>query len=669
MRKALRKLGAALLPLICLTANAASELQNYVQQCQTELGFIASDVPALDCHNAYNFIGTSIGPVNDFVGYKRITDNVDLVFACRWMNTVDTDPQYQDKTAASIELLIHNRQNGSTCFFNAKNSHYVPDPNDNIPNGRRAVATAIVSPTNFGGTHPNADDYWLQPTDLNNKRVEATALPGQTPAPDMKESFRCVGCHVAGPYIASKEIAAQLRNFGLLNDGHDTIVDMAAPNHYHAVGAGAYNIPNAGTGAFKDWDRIIYKNFIDTEVNGSSINTPDGKPDQGCSGSCHSIGFNSKVGTLNNAGVRLIPSLHSNIQQAINPEFPDDVFMPPDYNSNYRWVNLDTPTNGDSAEYETLVSLGIQYPQFYCSSPVALETHAVGDTDLFDDEFDTVGGNKVFSTSEMSQVPNKLRTFNLRDGLVCVNADQNGGTCKDYQTAYFCNNQWTDFQNHTPNSTGDNESRSGFAGLCSKPTAIQARYNKGTAGSPDWVTFDGPNDRLAQFNNKGLICINADQGANQTCSNYVVRFNCSSNTSPLATPSFKSSWSGVMLTATAQQTDAETRGQPENGSWNSQDWVIEPIRGTIYVRIRNVWNGKYLNVQNQNESAKIVTYDLNASWTSMQWTIEPIVNSNDVRIKNVWTGKYLTLVDTTNYSAILSQSLNTSWASQRWLLQ
>ena len=105
-----------------------------------------------------------------------------------------------------------------------------------------------------------------------------------------------------------------------------------------------------------------------------------------------------------------------------------------------------------------------------------------------------------------------------------------------------------------------------------------------------------------------------------------------------------------MITATGQQTDAETRGQPENGSWNSQDWVIEPVEGSIYVRIRNIWNGKYLNVQNQNESAKIVTYDLNTSWTSEQWTIEPIVNSNDVRIKNVWTGKYLTLVDTSNFS-------------------
>ncbi|HEX2585714.1 MAG TPA: hypothetical protein VHL14_11305 [Steroidobacteraceae bacterium] len=663
MRKILRRLITVVLPLMCLVANAASELQNYVQQCQNELQFNASDVPAVDCHNGVLFAGGSVGPVNDFVGYLRITDSVDLVFACRWLNDQDTDLQYRDKTAASIELLIHNRQNGSTCFFNAKNSHYVPDPNDDIPNGRRAVATAIVSPTNFGGTHPNADDYWLQPSELNAKRVEATALKDQAPAPDMKESIRCVGCHVAGPYIASQRIGPKLADFGLLNNGHDTIVDMKAPNHYHAVGSNPYSYPyDPNAKKFENWDNIIYNNFIDQYINGSSVNTPDGKPDQDCSGACHSIGLKSTVGQLNNAGIVLIPSLHFSIDNASD-------FMAPEYDSAYRAVNLDTPTNADGAEYETLVGLGIQYPQFYCSNPVSLEAHVVKNGDLSSTGTDSGGGNRIFSTTEMSLIPNKLRAFNLRDGLVCVNADQNGGTCKDYQTAYFCNGTWTDFQNHTPNSTGDNESRSGFTGLCSNPGAIQGRYNKGTAGSPDWVTFDGPNDRLAQFNNKGLICVNADQGAGQTCSNYVVRFICPTNSAPLATPSFKSIWSGAMITATAQQTDAETRGQPDNSSWNSQDWVIESIRGTVNVRIRNVWNGKYLNVQNQNESAKIVTYDLNTSWTSMQWTIEPIANSNDVRIKNVWTGKYLTLVDTSNYSAILSQSLNTSWASQRWLLQ
>lgn len=665
MDKMLRLMVAAL-PFVCLGATAET-LQAYVQQCQNELHFSANEVPAVDCHDGTLFAGGGVGPVNDFVGHRRINDAVDLVFACRWLNNTDPEPTYRDITAASIELLIHNRQNGATCFFNAKDSYPTPIPDGDITLARRAVKTAIVSPTNFGSTHPNANDYWLQPAELDAKRVPAIPISAATQTSDGKDSIRCVGCHVAGPYIASRDIALQLRAFGLLNDGHDTIIDMTAPNHYHAVGSSAYNTPNVGSSAFKAWDNIIYKNRIDEYVNGASpaLNTPDGKADPDCSGSCHSIGRNSKVGTLVNSDVSLIPSLFSNIDEA--PGY----FMAPDYDSDYRAVNMDTPVNGDSAEYETLTGLGIQYPNYFCSNPVSLEASAVDNNEFSEDQIDGVdsGGNTVFSTAEMGLIPNKLRAFNTRDGLVCVNSDQSGGVCKDYQTAYYCNGNWTDFQNHTPTSTGDNESRSGFSGLCARPTGIKARYNKGTAGSPDWVIFDGPNDRLAQFNTKGLICANADQGSGQTCSNYVVRFICPTDSSPIATPSFKSSWSGTLLTATAQQTDAETRGQPENASWNSQDWVLEPIRGTNIVRIRNVWNGKYLNVQNQNESAKIVTYDLNASWTSEQWTIEPIVNSNDVRIKNVWTGKYLTLVDTSNFSAILSQSLNTSWASQRWLLQ
>ena len=36
----------------------------------------------------------------------------------------------------------------------------------------------------------------------------------------------------------------------------------------------------------------------------------------------------------------------------------------------------------------------------------------------------------------------------------------------------------------------------------------------------------GPNDRLAQFDNQGLQCVNSSQGSGQSCQNYVVRFSC-----------------------------------------------------------------------------------------------------------------------------------------------
>jgi len=645
MKKILLRTAAAVLPLLCFCVNAET-LQNYVQQCQTELGFSAANVLPTNCLNGFHFAGAGVGSVNDYVGYQRITDMVDMVFACRWVDLNDDDPSYDNKTAASIELIIHNRQTGSTCFFNAK------DTNTDVKHPRRAVSTSIVSPTNF----PSANNYWLQPADLDAKTLPSDGNPNIA-HPYYQDPIRCVGCHVSGPYIASPQIALYLAAYGLLNNGHDTLGDMqsSAPRKYHAVGSNPYNMPDNGpsSSAFKAWDNFIFKNNV-VPVS--------------CTNGCHNIGYNSTIGTLSTItdSTSLIPSY-------INVDVPaTSDQMPPTFdtlNSLYRWVNLDTPTNGDGADYETLLGLGIQYPNFYCSNPTNLEAHAVGlNSDSVFDE-DPSPFDMTFSVNELALLPNKLHAFNLRDGLQCVNADQTAGnTCRDYQTSYYCNGSWVDAPNHSPTSTGDNEPRSSFTG-CSAPLAIQAKYNKGTAASPNWVIVDGPNDRLAQFNNKGLICVNADQGANQTCSNYVVKFSCSDVSAPPATPSFKSSWSGMMITATTQQNDAETRGQPDNSSWPSQDWVIEPIKGTIMVRIRNVWTGRYLNVQNQNESAKITTYDLNTTWTSEEWTIEPIVNSNDVRIKNVWTSKYLTLVDTSNYSAILSQSLNTSWASQRWLIQ
>ena len=127
MEKALRWMVAAL-TFVSFAANAES-LRDYVQQCQNELHFNASEVPAFDCHKGVLFSGGPDGnsPINDYVGYHRVNDAVDLLFACRWVNTHDKDGdlRYQDKTAASIELLIHNRQNGSTCFFNAKDTNPV----------------------------------------------------------------------------------------------------------------------------------------------------------------------------------------------------------------------------------------------------------------------------------------------------------------------------------------------------------------------------------------------------------------------------------------------------------------------------------------------------------------------------------------------------------------
>lgn len=135
------------------------------------------------------------------------------------------------------------------------------------------------------------------------------------------------------------------------------------------------------------------------------------------------------------------------------------------------------------------------------------------------------------------------------------------------------------------------------------------------------------------------------------------------------TTTLKSEWTGKMLTATNTQNDADVKAQPENSSWESQDWQLEPVEDSPYFRLKNIWTNKYLNVQNQGENAKVVGYELHENWTSMQWALQPVSGSNAVRIKNVWSGRYLTVENNNNYANIWAQTLNPSWGSQKWIME
>jgi hypothetical protein len=175
----------------------------------------------------------------------------------------------------------------------------------------------------------------------------------------------------------------------------------------------------------------------------------------------------------------------------------------------------------------------------------------------------------------------------------------------------------------------------------------------------------GPNDRLARFSPYALTCNNADQ-VDKKCSNYVVRYRDCFDT-PLQPYAAKiyGAWSANFLTASNGSNNAAAKAQPYNSGWNTQQWMIEPVPNTEYVRIRNTGTNTYLNVTTQAEAATVVTYS-SQSWDSEKWTIEPVPQSDLVRFKNLWSGKYLTMADQSSYSAIYSQGLNTTWASQKW---
>ncbi len=575
-------------------------LAQYVAACKTQVGF--TTLPDINCYDGILFAQSNVdgeednlGATRDFVGYKRITNDIDLAVACRWLGAGD---RLNPGLAASVEMLVHNRINGNTCFFSAKANSGSPDPNIN-------VASVLASPT-----AANASNFWDDPGHVDGS------------------GRRCVECHVAGPIIASPRVADELGILGLLNNGHDTF-----STRYKAV-------TPPGGGAFSFWNEIVQDNNVaDT-----------------CASGCHTVGHDSTILDVLFIQPVLLPSISTVIDKVI-----DAGVMPPNgAASPYRWINRDS-ING-SGDQETFSESKTEYPKLleYCGAPTFIEAHAVGSDINFSPKL----------------LPDKLSMFNLRDGLVCLNSDQESGVCNDYKVRYQCtapngNKTWTNWYNtDSPSFDGDHEERSRATNLCASPTgSTVTAIEAGVTLSNGWTyTSYGPNDRLAQFNEYGLVCNNADQPTGQ-CSNYVVRFsNCTAAPSAY-TARLTNAWSGRLLTATATTNDAETRAQPANSGWTSQNWTIEPVTNTGYVRLKNVWNGRYLNVQSNTESSNVMTYDLVPEWTSMQWSIEPISGSTDVRLRNVWSGRYLTIVDTGNYSAIRSQTLNRGWASQRWRVQ
>ncbi len=609
----------------------------YVEDCKLALDFNDDDIPNdLNCATGHLFAEDGGVAVNDFVDYRQVTAEVELVFACRWLQNGTgpnhvVDPPFV--LARSIEMILHNRINGNTCFFKAKNHPFDvsadPEDNDGVV---KAASVNIVSPTVAANALPGTSEYeyWDDPVEL------ATGLA-------------CVDCHVAGPYIVTPRISPFMQRFGLLNDGHDTFGRLftsedVSDGDYHIVG-----------------DTFEFMNHFAAFNN-------DMDP---CASACHSVGNNStklglEAGIPPNEGLPapLIPAIKTvinssgevgigNVMPANNPP------VGPPNSSHYTWINRGNPyLDGSSGDSETFLEAQAEYETLlnYCGDPGDLYAHLVDD--------DYILRPQPFS--------DHLSVFNAQDGVVCITSEQGDGQCNDFRVRYQCTNSmgvvsWTDWYNtDSPSISGDYERRSDHANVCvgSTVTGIEASSTISTG----WTgAIRGPVDRLAQFDRYGLVCNNNDQNDNQ-CDNYVVKFAACSDAPVEFSTRISSAWSGRVLTASDTYNNALTKAQPSNGSWSSQDWVVEPVPGTGYVRLRNEWSGTYLNSQSDAEYADIVIYDFVEEWGSQQWIMENVPGNSSVRFKNVWTGRYLTVTGNGDYAEIKSQSLNTRWSSQRWFL-
>ncbi len=626
---------AALLA-ICSVANA-EDLAQYVSACRTQLSIPTTTTwNPMDCYDGDLFaLG---GETSDYIGYRKVTDQVDYAFICRWLK----GDKVARQKAISVESTLHNRQNGNTCYFSAI---------DSLPsNAESKVSPMVVSPL-----ASNANSYWTTPAEVN-------------------QNVRCINCHVSGVYLATPRIVPYLAKYGLVNNGHDTLSEVPASElsllnptaneRYRAV-----ITPPASSSVFARWNTDKHAYLTSN----------------GCSDGCHLVGGDSPqqndITASRKGPDTVLPGILSIFFMIDNA----GAMAPYQWDSHYRWINLDT--SGDGVEKENFadamkatnlavpyLALPANFDGSYCptgSVPNDMEAHAVG-----------VGVENSFSFSGMTNIAEKLRSFNLKDGLVCLNSDQDPNlSCRDFDVGYLCpSGNWTDtYWNHTVNSNGgdDHEERSfsnnAIVAACGgkQPIGIRARYFLATRGGLSPQLVIGPNDRLARMSQYGLTCNNSEQPDGQ-CSNYVTRYQgC---TAKPATENHRLSdvFTGKYLTATSSTSGAAVKNTASGST--RQTWAIEHVTNTEYVRLKNTTTGTYLNVTSSAEQAIVVT-STSSTATSQMWTIESVVYApSDFRFKNLATGKYLTAQDPALAAdkanlVIYSQGKNPSWTSQRWVLQ
>jgi len=435
------------------TSFAAPTFKQQVDYCKSGLGISNVSFPAVSCMGK----DTVRTDTHERLGYLRLSNSVDAVFHCAG---VDEGTRKMDGT---MEMIVHNRSTGKTCFFN-----------------RSDDATVSVDFPSLDAA--NASSRWKRPP------------PGGIPDD-------CIACHKnGGPYFMGPDSFQAMARFGLINNGHDTTQQR-------------YSILNADSAEeAEENERKMGNIHADKTVNGQVQH-------QTCGASCHNFIITDHA-----------PGNPLSFLDGIVSGMVDEGLMAPDEADNdFRWINRDTA--GSSGDWESLSGVRDAYPHFHCTNPTKIEAHEVGSSRVFK----SPGG-----------FTQKINTFNLRDGLICLNADQGSlvvaGTtvqlkCYDYQVRFLCSystrdsetEQWSSWQNTDTNDVdGDREMTANMSNVCggSKPLAIQAKYQL-PGVHPTSITVNGPADRLAEFSpTKGLVCKNDDQPNGGKCSNYVVRFTC-----------------------------------------------------------------------------------------------------------------------------------------------
>ena len=70
---------------------------------------------------------------------------------------------------------------------------------------------------------------------------------------------------------------------------------------------------------------------------------------------------------------------------------------------------------------------------------------------------------------------------------------------------------------------------------------------------------------------------------------------------------------------------------PVQPGWQSAWWVLEPVKGTGFYRIRNVWKPDYYI---HTESGAVDVSPIQLGWQSAWWELEPYGNTPFFRLRN-----------------------------------
>lgn len=366
------------------------------------------------------------------LGYFKLDDDVDAVFHC---DTKD------------VEMIVHNRKTGNTCFF------FMP-----------------AEKTDADGSFPSIDSC----TSIGCS-AGVTWIVGD----DLEANGQCTTCHRhGGPYFIVNSAEA-MAHFGLINNGHDTHFDKYFALHVDSARQERMN------------SKIQVAN--PKLVNISSLTTKE-RSLVGCGASCHSF-VHEDTGQA--------PGIPFSVAFAMT----NLGMMPPnDPQSPYRWVNRDGP--GGSGDHERFSDVQDKYPALAtCATPGYMEAHVVGSEHILRSDsvwaslraFNPVDG-LICKNEDMpdGKCPNFQVRFKCSYNILAF-----------FGKSGFDVKMWADWQDKdTPDETGDHEYPNKCTNPTEIEARIAT---SGSSGGATSTTARGFPDRLRQFDNKGLVCKNKDQ--------------------------------------------------------------------------------------------------------------------------------------------------------------